>query len=301
VSGAERKPGTALKVGTAVRAFAAGSVVLALACGSARLAPGPCGDLSSIPAASGSPAPLTVSNVDVGATGGPITISGHLTDSSGNPIVGGRVDLAGDATAVRFTNFTGGFAFHVDSGAYTLSAGGDCSFAFTPVSIGNVAADVTHDFQAMGEGCTSVVPGSANPHGIMLPMARNGGSVGTSIANIEDRCPGTAPCCDLTIARLQQIESEQPSAPAAWLTIAGYPAIEREVELTADPPLCEGCGGSPTPYLAVTTAIALQEQIVRFESQLPEPAAASDVALLLAAGRAFTPAELPELHGPPYP
>src|SRR5205085_2383719 len=78
-----------------------------------------------------SAAPLAVSNTNTGAMDGGLIIHGHLRDSSGTPIVGGRVDLAGQAQAVRFSYFTGGFVFHVDPGSYSLLVGGACSFSPT--------------------------------------------------------------------------------------------------------------------------------------------------------------------------
>ena len=57
-----------------------------------------------------------------GATLGKITIGGHVTDRQGTPLVGAQITLAGAAQAVRFSDLTGGFVFHVDPGAYSLTA-----------------------------------------------------------------------------------------------------------------------------------------------------------------------------------
>jgi hypothetical protein len=301
VKRAEIRPG-AVWARIAVCGAAVAPLVLAIACGrpgGATTQQGAC-DLSAADLPPASPTPLPVANVSVGATSGPITIRGHLRDASATPVVGGRIDLGGDAAAVRFSDFTGGFAFHVDPGSYTLDTGGGCSASDAPFALGGVASDVVHDFQAASTGCVTSAARSADPTGTVLALSQAGGSVGVTYVDIEDRCPGGSSCSDLTIARLEQIVSEQPT-PVAWLCIAGYPAIERQVELSSSPPLCgNGCGGGQgSPYLALTTAIAVDGSVVRFESQLPGTPGADAVALVVGAGRAFTPEEIPELHGPP--
>src|SRR5580658_7253033 len=60
-------------------------------------------------------------SVNVGAMSGPVTISGLVSDSAGNAVVGAEITLGGNGNAARFTDFTGRYAFHVSSGSYSLS------------------------------------------------------------------------------------------------------------------------------------------------------------------------------------
>ena len=54
--------------------------------------------------------------VNMGAMTGALTVSGHIRDSAGRAIVGARVDLDDDdSRGIRFTDLTGGYAFHVRS------------------------------------------------------------------------------------------------------------------------------------------------------------------------------------------
>src|SRR5438046_3071968 len=98
-----------------------------------------------------------------GATTGALTISGHLRDPAGNAIVGGRIELDGDAFAVRRSDFTGGFAFHVDPGSYRLAVSGECSFASPSSILGRVTASTTADFDAAGRGCMAAAAPTLNP------------------------------------------------------------------------------------------------------------------------------------------
>src|SRR5437870_5828906 len=64
--------------------------------------------------------------VNAGAMTGPLTLGGHVRDATGNAVVGARIDLSGATRAVRFTDFTGGYTFHLDPGTYGLAASGQC-------------------------------------------------------------------------------------------------------------------------------------------------------------------------------
>ena len=96
------------------------------------------------------------------------------------------------------------------------------------------------------------------------------------------------------MARLRDIATEI-DAPTCGLTIAGSPATERRARISV-----AGAQGSPAPteLLVVTTAIAVGDLVVRFESKLAADAAPEIVDLFAAAGRAFSPEQVSELRLP---
>jgi hypothetical protein len=71
--------------------------------------------------------------VNAGAMTGPLTIGGHVHDSSGNPVLGARIDLGEHEKAVRFTDLTGSYVFHVKAEDYRLHISGAC--VFTPKQV----------------------------------------------------------------------------------------------------------------------------------------------------------------------
>ncbi len=233
--------------------------------------------------------------VNMGATSGPLTIIGHIKDASGQPILGARVDLTQHERAIRFTDMTGSYTFHVKPGSYSLRASGTCSFTPAKADLDNVKANVVQDFTA-GPGCVTVTAtqSNLNPTGSVITVSMGGVALGTTYVRIEQRSSASD-----ALARLNEIAAEQP-APTRSLTIAGYPAIERQVLVTLPGPDPDIAGnvGPAGPFLALTTAIAVGNTVVRFESQLSATADAATIVLFFQAGRNFTPDALPGLHGP---
>ena len=236
--------------------------------------------------------------VNMGATSGPLTISGHIRDASGQAIVGARVDLrpdfGDDTRGIRFTDLTGGYSFRAKKGDYKLRASGACSFAPERVDKDDVKASVVQDFTA-GPGCVTASKSNTTATGSVLTVRQAGVVLGTTYVHLEQRSvPGDA------LARLAEIAAEQPASSLS-LTIAGNPAIERQALVKLPGPELDIAGYSGPefgPFLALTTAIAVGGTVVRFESQLSGNADPATIALFLQVARNFTPAAMPDLHGP---
>jgi hypothetical protein len=233
--------------------------------------------------------------VNMGANSGPLTISGHVRDASGNSVLGARIDLGEHPRAIRFTDFTGSYTFHVKPGDHDLRASGTCTFTPVKVDEDDMKVNVVHDFTA-GPGCVTITAtqGNLNPTGSVMTIRKGSEVLGTTYVQIEARSgPADA------ITRLNEIAAEQ-TTPSRSLTIAGSPSIERQVlvNLPGLDPDIEGGTGQASPFLALTTAIADGSTVVRFESQLAGTADAATIALFFQAGRNFTPAAIPGLHGP---
>ncbi|HEY0795509.1 MAG TPA: carboxypeptidase-like regulatory domain-containing protein [Acidisarcina sp.] len=240
--------------------------------------------------------------VNAGAMTGPFTISGHLRDAAGLPILGGRIDLIGRdglqhrLLAVRFTDFTGSYSFNYGPHDYQLRVSGSCVFTPSHVHGEDLHASVVRDFVG-GPGCQTVSMTNPSPTGTVFTVSKGGVVLGTTYVRIEVRASTSD-----AMARLAQIAAEQPGTPSKSLTIDGNPAIERQtlVKLQGpDPDFRGDTGIDPGPFMVLTTAIVVGNTVVRFESQLAANADAATVALFLQSGRNFTAAELPALHGPP--
>jgi hypothetical protein len=233
--------------------------------------------------------------VNMGATTGPLTISGHIRDASGQAIVGARVDLrpdfGDDTRGIRFTDLTGGYSFHAKKGDYKLRTSGACSFAPGRVDKDDVKANVMQDFTA-GPGCVTASKSNVTATGSVLTVSQGGVVLGVTYVNLEQHStPGDA------LARLSEIAAEQP-APSRPLTIAGNPAIERQALITLPGPEIAGKSRPEFgPFLALTTAIAVGPTVVRFESQLSGQADPATIARFLQVARNFTPEAMPDLHG----
>jgi hypothetical protein len=239
--------------------------------------------------------------VNIGGTTGPYSISGHARDGAGQPIVGARIDLvrADDEVdgveAVRFTDVNGSYSMSVRNDVYDLRISGPCSFTPSRIHIEQIHASLAQNFVG-GSGCQTESQNSVNPTGSVFTMKQGGDTIGTTYVRVEQR----ASAADAQ-ARLVEIEKEQPSVAFTLLTIAGYPAIERQatVKLPGLDRDADSSGGSSQPFLAITTAIADGSIVVRYESQLSASASAATIALFVQIGRNFNPNNLNELHGPP--
>ena len=236
--------------------------------------------------------------VNKGATSGPLTISGHIRDASGQAIVGARVDLrpdfGDDVRGIRFTDLTGGYSFRAKKGDYKLRASGACSFAPGRVDKDDVKANVVQDFTA-GPGCVTASQSNVTATGSVLTVKEGGVVLGITYVHLEQRSAASD-----ALARLSEIAAEQP-APSTSLTIAGNPAIERRALVTLpgpDPDVAGGTNPELGPFLALTTAIAVGGTVVRFETQLSGKADPATIDRFLQVARNFTPAAIPDLHGP---
>jgi len=221
----------------------------------------------------------------VGATSGALTISGHLRDASGNAIVGARVRLSGDAIAIRSSNFTGGFVFHVDPGPYGLSVSGDCSFSSPLSSLGRLTESATVDFDATSAGCMTSTPFDVTPNGEMLMVGPPDGYTGASVFQYD---AGTY---------LDLVASEIPGASVRRVLIAGDPAVEYTTLLTKPGPQVD-----PRPVTVrtlVTAIVSGGSDVTRFDTQLPPDATADAIQRYVDAARSFTREETAELHGLP--
>jgi hypothetical protein len=227
--------------------------------------------------------------VNTGARTGPFTISGHVRDGSGRAIVGARITLGGAAQALRFSDITGSYTFHVAAGTYSLAASGDCALTPSNVNLNNLAASVVQDFQATANTCLASAISNVNPAGAMFSVTRAGSPAGVVLASIEARASNA-----LAVSRLQDIASELATVSTRSLTIGGLPALERQATIAHE----SEHGPPQPPLLWLTTGIATGTSVVRFESQLPANASSDTINTFFAAGRNFSPEAMPGLHGP---
>ncbi|HEX3905581.1 MAG TPA: carboxypeptidase-like regulatory domain-containing protein [Polyangia bacterium] len=232
-------------------------------------------------------------NVNVGAMNGPFTISGQLTDASGKRIVGGRINLGGTTSAIRFSDYTGRYTFHVAAGSYNLtaSASGTCTLAPANAALNGLNGNRTQDFMAAGADCVAAAPLNTSPTGQYLSVTQGATSLGVTLVRVEPR----ASVADAQAA-LQQIAQEQ-SAPVTNLTIAGFPALERQVTVPT-PEIELPSGGEAPDTLGITTAVAAGSTLVRFESRLALDASAATINAFVFGGRNFGLDSIGRLFGP---
>jgi len=235
-----------------------------------------------------------IPRVNAGATTGALVIRGHITDSSGAAVVGGRIELSGGASAVRYSDFTGGYTFHVKPGSYALKASGDCTLTPSSTPIENLATDQTYDFAAAGGGCVTSARASVTATGSVLILSQSGAEIATPIASVL-----VDPSAAAALSDLQAAAGVGPSACS--LLIDGNPAVEGQQTDTIPGPL----DGPDITQLSLTTAIAVGSTIVRFKTALGEGSGtqitvppSDTIDRILAAGRNFTAEQLPELHSP---
>ena len=246
--------------------------------------------------------------VNMGATSGPLTISGHIRDASGQAIVGARVDLRSDTSGywapsieidddtrgIRFTDLTGGYSFRATKGDYSIRASGACTFTPARVYKDDAKVDLVQDFTG-GPGCVTASQSNVTATGSVLTVKEAGVVLGITYVHLEQHSSASD-----ALARLSEIAAEQP-APSTSLTIAGNPAIERRALITlpgTDSDFERGTNPELGPFLALTTAIAVGSTVVRFETQLSGKADPATIDRFLQVARNFTPAAIPDLHGP---
>jgi hypothetical protein len=88
--------------------------------------------------------------IDSGGAVGSLTISGTVTDSSGNPVPGAIIRMSGAATGVRVTPATGSFTFKVNAGSYTLQPSGSCTYTPASANLNNIKRNATQNFTRTG-------------------------------------------------------------------------------------------------------------------------------------------------------
>jgi hypothetical protein len=222
--------------------------------------------------------------VNGGATTGPYTIRGRVLDTSGKPVVGARIQMGGATQAVRFTDFTGGYLFRVGPGSYNLWTPADCTLSPANVAFNNVNGNRTQNFTATTAGCMVATQANIVATGRTMRLTKPGVPPAMTLANVSNEVAVAG-----AQARLAQIMAEQPGGQA--VTIAGKPAMQRSVLVRGTK--IELQEGFDVPrVISITTAIAIDHRVVRFESRFSEAATAEQQALFRAAGRNFEPEDV---------
>ncbi len=225
------------------------------------------------------------SKLNSGAASGTYALSGRVLDGSGRAVVGARIRLGGNAQAVRFTDFAGGYSFRVNAGSYSLQADAACALAPQSVNLNNVASNKSQTFTTSGAGCIVAQSNNAVATGRVLVLSKNGAVVGRTYVHTIG-LPSAAGAAQ----RLAQIGLEQIGTES--ISIAGRPAIQRIVALRGAELVLEEDFAAPQQVVAVTTAIQDSNKVIRFESRLAENAAADLVGSVIATGRNFEIADL---------
>src|SRR5262249_55087647 len=88
--------------------------------------------------------------LNVGALLGLNTISGVVTDSTGKPVPGARIDLIGLLPAIRYTSAAGAYSFRALPGIYIVRPAGTCSFTPPSATVVNLLRNVTQNFVRTG-------------------------------------------------------------------------------------------------------------------------------------------------------
>jgi hypothetical protein len=216
-----------------------------------------------------------------GATSGSLTIRGRVKDAAGNLVVGARVDLQGAAQAVRYTDFSGSYVFHVNSGSYTVWASGACTISPASANLGNVTANVVRDFTSSGSGCVTAKPSYVSATGQILDLKRGTQKLGRTQVQVRQRESSAA-----ALERLATVATEQPGSKT--LTILGNSAVERQILMPATKVMLpEDLAELRAKKTVLTTAIASGDRLVRFETQLAGDVDRSTIDRVFSAGRNF--------------
>ncbi len=250
------------------------------------------GGTSNASAAGGGGAPMV--SEGGGAGQGGVAGSKSASGAAAGPtplgcqaVLGEAVDVTNLPSCEALADLTGGYGFRVDAGAYTLDVTAVCGFETSSVQLAPLDSDTSQDFVAVDAGCLVARLVNATATGVLFSLQQDGVQLASSSALTEER--GTA---DDALARLQQIAEEKPIA-VCELSIDGGPAIERRAVVVSQGPLDSE---DEVSQVNLTTAVAVETQVVRFESILPPAATCDTVERVLAAARAFTAAQLPELR-----
>lgn len=225
--------------------------------------------------------------INSGAMDGAFTLSGHVTDGVGNPIVGQKIRLNGSLQAVRFTDISGGYAFHLNSGSYSINNWGSaCSLAPQNANLNNLNADTVQDFVGSGSGCAGnvgeVTNQTATGQVVKVPDGIGGSNRTIVSVKVEGSEVGA-------LERLDLIAGEQPGAED--IQISAYPAIQRIARVRGTKIVMEV--GFPVPeVIVVTVAVAVGESVIRFETHMSETATDEEIGKVLALGRNFNPANV---------
>ena len=231
-------------------------------------------------------------SVNTGATTGALTISGHVRDASGTPILGAQINLSGTTSAIRFSDFTGGYTFHLGPGSYALAVTGVCALTPANANFNNMTASQSQNFTRASGTCVTAAASSVVSSGEMLTLRQAGTTTGQISVNIVPEVDQTH-----AIARLQTIGGEQPGTPSRSVTIAGLPAIERQVLIPVFGSEHDA-GPISQPYTLLGTSIASAGSVIRFTQLVPGIASQALATSFFTTARNFTPEETAALHGP---
>jgi hypothetical protein len=229
--------------------------------------------------------------VNTGATTGALTISGHVRDASGTPIVGAQINLNGTTSAIRFSDFTGGYTFHVGAGSYALAVTGACALTPANASFNNMTASQTQNFTRASGTCVTSAASSVVASGELLTLQQAGSTTGQIFVNIVPEIDQAH-----AVTRLQTIGGEQPNSPSRSVTIAGLPAIERQVLVPVFGSEHDA-GPLSQPFTLLGTSIASAGSVVRFTRLVPGTASQAVATSFFTMARNFTPEETAALHG----
>jgi hypothetical protein len=226
--------------------------------------------------------------LDEGAANGAFVIRGRVHDASGAAVVAVQVDLAGDETATRYSNFKGEFAFRVHGGHLGLAVRGQCRAVPGEADLGDVHSDRVVDFVASGSSCVTVESVPDTPLGAAMALRQRGDRLGNLHARIwlcaDDRA---------ALGKLTQIAEEAPSARE--LTLSGRPAIERVQHYRSPAPDVPGPNdGSGLEVVRLTTAIAFGATVLRLEI-IVTPSHDAAAGWLAAVARNAKPEAIPTL------
>ena len=233
--------------------------------------------------------------VGSGASNGPFTVRGHVLDGSGAPVIGARLELSGDASAVRYTDFTGGFTFHLDGGDFRLNATAFCPLSPAGLEIHGLTGDATYTLTAAPTGTSCVtcpLRGRASP-GFIRTLKREG----VALADVDALVlawGAEAVTADLEKGR------EQPLGSGGWLcdlAVAELPAIELQIPVHRHGAPDEQ-GRTDWDLLSLGTNIAVGDTLVSFQAVVDPATPQETIDLFFATARNFTPEELPELFSP---
>ena len=195
---------------------------------------------------------------------------------------------------MRFTDLTGGYAFHADPGTYGIAASGQCPMTPATTKVA-ASASTVRDF-AGAAGCVTATRSNVIATGAVFTVSSAGTVLGTSFANLAQfATAGDAQ------ARLQEIAAEQaaPYPLAHDRRVPCHRAPAGRDARTPDPDFQGGPGDNDASFLTLTAAIAVGSTVVRYESYLDPDADAATIATFFQADRNFTPDALSDLHGLP--
>jgi hypothetical protein len=126
---------------------------------------------------------------------GSLTVSGVVTDSSGNLVGGVTVTLNGSAQATTATNLQGAYSFSVNPGSYSLTPSGSCTtFQPSVVNLNNLTASTKVNFLGSGNNIITNCQPTNTSGGTSGSLTVSGHvtSAGSPVAGVKVAFNGTA-------------------------------------------------------------------------------------------------------------